>query len=331
MKKIAKKLVALFVILSFAITPLALVGCNENSADTISFDEYQTLEVAAITAFKKGHTDYENFSDITYHWTESSTEKENITLHYNKSADGEDYTDGVFENKTVENRECWLAIKKADGSLIAKLTVNTTTVETDNIEDADDNYQYKQIITTTITQEIFAVTTATKETDTLNVVAHYKLTKVNDADPVITKEYQEVENLAGLTSLITGYALQYANASVVRNFFAYTELLIYPFYNTSLTKTGNQVKYSFGYHFTDINTSLKWEKNELSGTVIYKNNEILKSEIKTTETTENKTVVASYYLDFANSATIETFDLDGYTEKSEIIELYRDSSQTLIN
>ena len=297
----------------------------------MSFYDYQALELAAAQSFKKEHTEYETFRDITYHWTESTTTKENITLHYNKLAEGDDYTDGVFEDKTVENRECWLAVKKIEGALIAKLTVNATVVETENIVDGSDNFQHKQTVTTTVTQEVFYVTTATKETETLNVVAHYESTKVNDAAPVVTKRYEEAADLTGLTTLIQGYALNYANTSVVRKFFSYAELLLYPGYNTNLTKTGNQVKYSYSYAVTEINTNLSWEKVEVAGCALYENNKVVKAEVSNKQTTETTSEVLNYSLTLTNSATIEALDLDGYTEIEGIIQLYRNSSQNIIN
>lgn len=325
-----RKLVAILAMLVLALTPIALAGCD-NSAATMSFYDYQTLEISAAQSFKNEHTEYDTFRDVTYHWTESSTAKENINLYYNKVSEGDDYTYGVFENKTVENRECWLAVKKTDGSLVAKLTVNTNKVETNNAQDVSNNNQHGEFVTTTVTQEVFYITTATKETDTLNVVSHYKSIKVNDADAVVTKKYEEVTDIAGLTPLIKSYALSYANTSVARNFFSYAELLLYPGYNTNLTKTGNQVKYSFGYNIAEIKTNLNWEKVEVAGIVLYENNKVVKAEISNKQTTENTSEILNYSLTLTNSATTEALDLDGYTETEGIIELYRNSSQSIIH
>lgn len=324
-----RKLVAILTMLVLFLTPFALVGCG-GGATTMSFQDYQALELSAAQSFKNEHTEYETFGDVTYLGAGSTTTKNSVMLHYNQSADDDDYIDGVFEDKTVENYEYSLAIKKIDGALVAKLTNNVTVVEMENIVDEEDNFQHKQLTTTTVTQEVFYITTVTEEENTLNVVAYYKSTKVNDAAAVVTKNYETL-NFAGLTDLIQNYALIYANARVARYFFEYAELLLYPGYYTTLTKTGNQVKYSYSYTYVDISANLSWGKSEVAGTVLFENNKVSKAESSMTNISEDSSVVSTSSLTIVNSATVEALDLDGYVETEGTINNYKNSSQSIIH
>ena len=329
MKSFIKKLSAIFVVLAIVIAPLALVGCGEEA--TMSFSEFQDFQIAAAKSFRQGHTSFESFSDITYHWTQSSTVKENVTFDYNQVAEGDNYTTGTFEDKTVINADCSLAVKKAQDSLVAKLTRNTTVVETEHIVDDADNFQHKEVTTTTVTQEVYYVTQATLGTETLNVVSYYKSTKINDDDAVITKQYQEVDDVASLTTLIQGYALNYANTTIARNFFGYAELLMYPGYNAKLVKEGNRVTLSCSFVYAEINASLNSEKAENTFNIVFENGNVHKYNTTSKTTEENSSEDVSYAFDYVNSASIEALDLDGYTSASGIIYNYQNYCQSHIH
>lgn len=329
MNFIKKKLLAVFAVLVFALAPLAIAGCGEEG--TMSVNEYQDFQIAAAQSFKEGHTDFETFRDITYHWTESVTEKEKVQVSYNQIAEGEDYTTGTFENKTVTNVETWLAVKKTNDSLVAKLTVNTTVVQTTHAQNAINNNQLGVFTDTTVTQEVYYVTPATLGTETLNVVAYYKSQIVNDEDAVITKKYEQVATADILTEKIQGYALQCANTTIVKNFFSYAEILMYPGYNGKLVKEGNRVTLSGSYVFSEVNTNLDWGKSEMSVKIVYENGKVLKSQIINKSTTEDASEDISYAFDYVNSASIEALDLDGYTSASGIINNYQNYCQSHIH
>lgn len=326
MNFIKKKLLAIFAVLVFALAPLAIAGCGEEG--TMSFSEFQEFKIAAAESFKQGHTSFESFSDITYHWTQSSTVKQNVTFDYNQVAEGDNYTTGTFEDKSVMNADCYLAVKKTQDSLVAKLTFSTTVVETEHIVDGADNYQHKEVTTTTVTQEVYYVTQATLGTETLNVVSYYKSTKINDDDAVITKQYQQVDAVDGL-SYIEDYALANANKNIVQTFFGYDEMLMYPGYNGKIVKEGNRVTFSGSYIFVAIDNELDWEKNDYSVKCVFENGKVYKYNFAIKTAAEDSSVVSSNAFDYTNSANIEALDLDGYTTSSSIINSFRNACEEM--
>ena len=327
MKSFIKKLSAIFVVLAIVIAPLALVGCGEEA--TMSFSEFQDFQIAAAKSFRQGHTSFESFSDITYHWTQSSTVKENVTFDYNQVAEGDNYTTGTFEDKTVINADCSLAVKKAQDSLVAKLTRNTTVVETEHIVDDADNFQHKEVTTTTVTQEVYYVTQATLGTETLNVVSYYKSTKINDADAVITKQYQQVDGADDLSFILKDSALANANKIIANTFFGYDEILMYPGYNGKVVKEGNRVILSGSYIFAEIGNDLNWGKSDYSVKCVFENGKVYKYNFTIKSTAEDSSYVSSNAFDYTNSANIEALDLDGYTSSPSIIDSFRSACEEM--
>lgn len=304
MKKITKKLIAIFAVFALTLAPLSFVGCGNDN--TISDKELNEVIYAAANDIYSKHTEFETFEDITYHWTEHTVETTNVELDYKNAVADEETTQGTFVNRTETTAEYWVAIKKDAERLIAKYTMSKTTVATTNEVDLDEVLQTET--ETTLDSETVTLAPFTIGTETVYGSLYERSTKVGDEDAVITKNYYTYSNEDSFADKVRDKFINEINERVGDAFFMYGVYRAY--YNMgSATKDGNKVVCG-----NDMQLSSAQYGNavmyQVESRAYFVNRKIdsAKTTIKTK--TETSTSLQEVKFDYTNSATIDVVQGD---------------------
>ena len=150
MKKLSEILVAIMASLVLVLTPVILVGCNKT--ESMSVAQVNDLVANAATNFYSNHTrdGKEEFSAITYHWTQTSVNRENMPVEYKETAEAEDTVTRDLEFVTTINADYKVAVKKDGENLIAEYTITTTTTNNGYDTNADETLKTTTEKTTTV-------------------------------------------------------------------------------------------------------------------------------------------------------------------------------------
>ena len=318
MKKITKKLIAMFAVLVLALTPLALVGCDKDKA--ISDKELNDVVYAAANDMYSKHTEFETFEDITYHWTEHTIETETFELDYKNAATDEETTHGTFTDRTETNAQYYVAIKKTAERLLAKYSVTKTTVSTTNDVDADSVLQTETV--TTLDRETVTLAPFTAGAETKYGSLYESSHKVGAADAVVTKNYYTYSNTNTLATKVNDYFVKKANDLLEEAFFYASIYRAY--YNMgTATRDGNKVTVANTMNIVSTNSDYGSVMNyQVDAKAYFVNNKVDSAKMVGKSESATSTSWQEVSFDYANSATIEVVEGDvtsvenGYTYNS---------------
>ncbi|MBP5467146.1 MAG: hypothetical protein J6Y43_06270 [Clostridia bacterium] len=308
MKRTFKRMVAFFACFALALTPLALVGCGGDG--TMTDAELNDLMANAAESFYSDHNTAENYSDTTFHWLETETNKETVKLTYKQSATDEQPIEGTFENRTEETIDTKVALKKSGDTVVAQVEiVNTTTEKSYDVKDDD---TLDEINSTVITTKTYRLFTYLQDEETKNILLYVETEKIDDGEvQTVAKKYGEKGDIAAYSEFIKNYMLRYTNKNIARTFFEYGEILL--LYKAMIVseKDGDEVKLSIGYDNlpdVDYDENYEYSVSRISSKtdIFYKDGKVWKAKnymkhIGKTFYSEN-----SLAFDCSASATVDT-------------------------
>lgn len=320
MKKLSKILVAIMASLVLVLTPVILVGCNKT--ETMSSAQVNDLVANAATNFYSNHTrdGKEEFSAITYHWTQASVNRETRPFAYKETAEAEDTVTRDLEFVTTINADYKVAVKKDGENLVAEYTITTTT--TNNGYDTNEDGTLKTTTEKTTTVAVFRAVSYVEDEVTKYVLIHESTTTVDGAtiQSLPTKEYQTLATANALATEVDAL-LKQANNNVEDEFFGISGEMLMLYSNFLLAeKTGNDVKITLAMeNMTNVhNFAVSRYTNK--STLYFTNNNISKAEAYTYQKSEGRLMESTITFDYANAAEVNTqVNLTGYTAVTNLI------------
>lgn len=303
MKKIAKRIVSLFVCLAFVFVPVMLVGCDNN---VLSNEEQNALLYKAANEYYGKHTDFETFEDITYHWIERTVEISYVDLEYKNDALDVDTINGTFEDKTEKTSEYFVAIKKGEEDFAVKVTMNSTTVSTAHALGVGDVLETNTTIT--LDSSSYLLTKFMVGANEKYGVLYENSVKVGEADAVVTKKYNTYSDAEDFADKINSKILSEVNERI-EYFFMWKLYREYYGNLGEVKKDGNRVVFANDSSFvqTGEGEALLYE---MDVNMYYLDNKIEKADMKIKSTSPSGKYLSEVTFDYTNEAIVDGVEGD---------------------
>lgn len=317
MKRISKLFITFLLSAILLLSPMVFSGCGQNGE--ASSAELNDMLATSAEKFYDAHTDYDNFSDITYHWKNTSTEKTTVTLNYKKNATDETTVEGKFENKTVTETDYSVAIKKGASYYNAQIIVTETVTATEYDLNADETLLSSTSTTRTSDNIRIIDNNDTNNPDTY-VLLWETSEKQDDNDATVTKKYAVLSEDT-CSDYFSDYVLKYPNKRVRDTFFEVPEFIIFYKSLIDVKKDGDVTLINIGYENMVSVDSYSYEvaKYTIKTKLYYKQNGIWKAENTFKSTSKTASFQQSASFDFTNTAIVDgTYDISEYTNSPSL-------------
>ena len=319
MKKIKKLITYLTCLALLVLVPFALAGCGDNSLSAIELND---LMYTSANTLYSTHIDFENFEDITYHWTENSVEKNNIKLEYYNNATDTETVIGTFEDKTQTTAEYFVAIKKNEDSLVAKFTITRTIVENYHDVDADGLLVSESV--TTLQSETCKLMPFYVGENLRYGILYESSEKVGSAEAEVTKQYYIYSNAESYENKIFDTVVKEVNERL-RDAFFYWALYktYYSGLNIEATKEGNKVVINSNIVITEIGyNNFEPVKYTVKTKANFVDNKANSAEMDLKTYSKSSSYESNVTFDYTNSAVVET--QEGDVVEAGYIQSYND-------